>query len=87
MATKTLSITEAAYERLAAEKRPGESFTDVIMRLTRKRSLFDLHKVIPKKEAESLAEAYMEMRKEKIDARERRLRESEELWNPKRPER
>ena len=84
MATKTLSITEAAYERLAAEKRPGESFTDVIMRLTKKRSLFDLHKVVSKKEAESVAEAIAESRREQMALQEKVDRERDELFRGRR---
>lgn len=34
MGTKSLTITEEAYERLKAHKREGESFTDTILRLT-----------------------------------------------------
>jgi predicted CopG family antitoxin len=32
--TRTLSITEEAYRALKGSKREGESFTDVILRLT-----------------------------------------------------
>lgn len=74
MGTKTLSITDAAYARLAAEKRPGESFTDVILRLTKRPSLKDLAKVVSKREAEALAEAYLEMREEHKVRREERLK-------------
>lgn len=35
MATKTISITDEAYERLKEHKRDDESFTDVVNRLTR----------------------------------------------------
>lgn len=35
MATKNISLTEEAYERLKACKREGESFSDVVERLTR----------------------------------------------------
>lgn len=35
MATKSITITEAAYERLKAHKRDDESFSDVVNRLTR----------------------------------------------------
>lgn len=86
MGTKTLSITDAAYERLAAEKRAGESFTDVILRLTKKRSLFDLHKVVTKKEAESVAEAYLENRREQRELQAKRVR-PDELFGPGRRER
>lgn len=34
MATKSLTITEEAYERLREYKREDESFTDAILRLT-----------------------------------------------------
>lgn len=34
MATKSLTITDEAYERLKAHKRDDESFTDTILRLT-----------------------------------------------------
>ena len=34
MTTKTISLREDAYERLAAQKREGESFTEVVLRMT-----------------------------------------------------
>lgn len=34
MGTKSLTITEEAYERLKEHKREDESFTDTILRLT-----------------------------------------------------
>lgn len=34
MATKTITVTEEAYERLKAMKREGESFTEVLLRVT-----------------------------------------------------
>lgn len=42
MATKTITIMEEAYEALLKEKTEGESFTDVILKLsTRKGKLAD----------------------------------------------
>ena len=37
MGTKTISLTEEAYERLKAHRREGESFTDAVLRLTAER--------------------------------------------------
>lgn len=34
MGTKNISLTEEAYERLKERKKPGESFTDAVLRLT-----------------------------------------------------
>ncbi|HET7324332.1 MAG TPA: antitoxin VapB family protein [Halococcus sp.] len=34
MASKTISLREDAYERLKARKRDGESFTEVVLRMT-----------------------------------------------------
>lgn len=34
MGTKTITITEDAYESLKEHKREGESFTDTILRIT-----------------------------------------------------
>ncbi len=36
MGTKNISITDEAYDALSREKRKGESFTEAILRLTRK---------------------------------------------------
>jgi predicted CopG family antitoxin len=33
MGSKTITVTEEAYERLKARKREGESFTDTLLRL------------------------------------------------------
>ena len=72
MPVRTITITDAAYERLAAQKRAGESFTDVILRLTGRRSLTDLPAMISPTEARALAEAVLAARDERRDARRRR---------------
>src|SRR3989442_477126 len=44
MATKTISITREAYDRLKARKGPEEGFSDAILRLTDRRPLLDTRK-------------------------------------------
>jgi predicted CopG family antitoxin len=68
---RTITITDAAYERLAREKRAGESFTDVVLRLTGKRSLAELPSLLSPAEARSIAEAVLAARDERV-ARPRR---------------
>ncbi|WP_458190108.1 antitoxin VapB family protein [Haladaptatus sp. NG-WS-4] len=40
--TKTVALSESAYERLKARKREGESFSDVVERLAGERSLLEI---------------------------------------------
>ena len=39
MVVKTVTVTADAYDRLRAQKGPGESFSEVIVRLTSRRAL------------------------------------------------
>ena len=72
MPVRTITVTDAAYERLAREKRAGESFTDVILRLTRKRSLAELPDLVSPAESRALAEAVLAARDERVAQRRRR---------------
>jgi len=72
MSVKTITITEDAYNRLAARKTPGESFTDAVLRLTGGHSLLELAGILSKKEAEEVERAIKTSRKE-MDARAERI--------------
>ena len=72
MAHKTITISEEAYERLKALKQTSESFTDVILRITRtKRSKEDLLAWLKKHDRKDLAASVEEsyQAREKIDLR------------------
>ncbi len=63
MATKTLTITEDAYERLATAKEENESFSEVINRITGKVSLLSIAGILTEKEAGRLEKSIGEIRR------------------------
>ena len=68
MATKTITISLDAYERLKATKASNESFTDIILKLTRKNNTLDyIRSLKPKTElAENIEKAMLVTRKAKL---------------------
>lgn len=62
MPTRTISITEEAYERLRTRKENKESFTDVINRITGKRSIMELAGILSEEEADKIKEHIKDMR-------------------------
>ena len=54
MGTKTISLTESAYARLRALKREGESFSDVVDRLTGKFALLEVVGILDENTARNL---------------------------------
>lgn len=64
MGTKNIAISEEAYQRLKALKKSGESFTDVIERITRSRGILELAGALSKAEGTELKKRIKEIREE-----------------------
>ena len=60
--SKSIRLSENAYERLAAHKREDETFSDVVLRLAGERSLLELAGILSDEEADELREAVAERR-------------------------
>lgn len=73
MGTRTISLANDAYEALSAMKRPGESFSDVVRRLTRRRSLTELEDVMANGAADEVARAVEASRGERLQRRREEL--------------
>ena len=69
MATKTISITEDAYERLNSIKYSNESFSEVIKRVTSQISLIKLAGLLSKESVNILENSVLEGRKRSIQRR------------------
>ena len=65
MATKTISITREAYDRLRARKGRDESFTDVILRLPARRPLAGYAGGVRKSSGKAIRDAIDEARRER----------------------
>jgi len=64
MGTKNIAISDEAYQMLRALKKSGESFTDVIERITRRSALLDLAGIMSKTEAVNLENRVREIRRQ-----------------------
>ncbi len=74
MTVKTITITESAYESLRHIKTSNESFSDVITKLTRKKSLLDFFGTISKQQGESLEKTLLASRKKQGKLQEERTK-------------
>ncbi len=69
MPSKTITISLEAYLALSKEKRPGESFSDVILRILRERG-----------DIMELAGAWSDLSEEEVKGLLNRIREAWSTW-------
>jgi pentatricopeptide repeat protein len=77
MSTKTLSLSEEVYARLDAERKEGESFNEVIIRLTKKKSLKNIVGFFKERDAEEMWTVIEEMREKSRDRTLRIIEDTE----------
>lgn len=73
MGTKTISLADDAYERLRAEKRENESFSDVVRRLTEGVSLEEYYGALSEETADELETIVSRRREERTSERRDRV--------------
>lgn len=68
MVSRTISLEQSAYNRLKAEKKPGESFSDLVRRMVpgSRPSFRSLAGALSAEEAASLSAAIGEMREAEV---------------------
>ena len=74
MPTRTISITEEAYQRLKMKKEQNESFTDVINRIAGKRDIMEFAGILSEEEGNKL-EAYIKERRKASREHSNKIRE------------
>ncbi len=71
MGTKNIAISDEAYQRLRSLKRPGESFTELIERMTRQKGVLELAGVLTPTEGRAMKETIERLRAESSDRMQR----------------
>lgn len=78
MSTKTVSLSEDAYERLRRLKKENESFSDVVRRVTGKISFRDFHGILEEEAAKELEKVIKEEREKRRRSQEERVKKVKE---------
>lgn len=68
MSTKTVSLDEKAYELLKKKKEKGESFSDVVKKLTNEKSLLEIAGIWEDEELRTKIEYTKKMTEEDLDS-------------------
>ncbi len=74
MTSKTITVTESAYDALMSLKTSNESFSKTIIRIAKKRPLSDFFGVLSKKSGDKLARTIKEMRRKRGHSHRERIK-------------
>jgi predicted CopG family antitoxin len=77
MATKILTITESAYDKLASEKKENESFFKVIERKFKNYNLLNMAGALSKESVKALENAIKVNRKKDQEIHDKKMKEIE----------
>ncbi len=77
MSTKTISVTDEAYDILNSKKEATESFSEVIVRLSGKKSLASFAGILSQESADAIEKDIKEMRRVHQNLHQPRLRRLE----------
>jgi len=67
MGSKTISVSDDAYARLKSRKKPGESFSDTINRLTERKRLSEIAGILDEEDIKVIKEAIASVRSQSRD--------------------
>lgn len=65
--SKSIRLSDEAYERLAAHKHEDETFSEVVLRLAGERSLLDITGILSDEEADALRTAVEDRREQRAE--------------------
>lgn len=74
MATRNISITDEAYKRLAVLRKANESFSELIISVTKKGKLSDCAGLLTKEEGDSLEKNILENKAMRMKLRSEKLK-------------
>jgi predicted CopG family antitoxin len=80
MATKTISITEDAYRRLASLRKNNESFSEIIVEITGKTDFDQYFGILSKEAADEIEKSIIEGRKRHQKTRMQRIERIKEAF-------
>jgi predicted CopG family antitoxin len=74
MAVKTITVTEDAYNALKGMKEPRESFSETILRVSKRRPLMSFFGILKGESGEKFEKAIMDARKKEYSLYKERIK-------------